>query len=79
MVRLRLLGPARDAAGGVGAAELDGGCVAEVLDTACARFGERFAVLLRTSAVWVNGEPATSDRAVGNGDEIAVVPPVSGG
>ena len=42
-------------------------------------FGEDFRRGLTRSAVWVNGDPAESDHALEDGDEVAVIPPVSGG
>jgi len=50
-----------------------------VLDEARVRFGEQFAAVLGASRVWLNGEPTTDDAAVGAGDTVAVLPPVSGG
>jgi molybdopterin converting factor small subunit len=50
-----------------------------VLDEARVRFGEHFAAVLEASRVWLNGEPTTDDAAVGAGDTVAVLPPVSGG
>jgi len=50
-----------------------------VLDEARARFGEHFAAVLDASRVWLNGEPTTDEVAVGEGDTVAVLPPVSGG
>ena len=47
--------------------------------TATARYGEAFAALLPTCKVWVNGEPADVGHAGRAGDEVAVLPPVSGG
>jgi molybdopterin converting factor small subunit len=35
--------------------------------------------VLDTAQVWRNGEPCRQDDAVGDGDEVAVLPPVSGG
>jgi sulfur-carrier protein len=35
--------------------------------------------VLPSCKVWVNGEPATSTDPVGDRDEVAVLPPVSGG
>jgi len=75
---LRLFAQAREAAG-TGRDELSGATVAEVLDAARARYGEAFGAVLATSRVWVNGEPATEGDPVGAGDEVAVLPPVSGG
>jgi len=50
-----------------------------VLDAAVTEFGEEFAGVLGTCNVWVNGDQADRDDAVGEGDEVAVLPPVSGG
>jgi molybdopterin converting factor small subunit len=78
VVSLRLFGPARDAAG-VACAEVAGGSVAEVLTAATARFGAPFAEVVAVSRVWVNGESAAAEAPVADDDEVAVVPPVSGG
>lgn len=78
MARLRLFAAAREAAGTSGG-DVDGDTVAEVLDAAAARFGAGFARVLPTCAVWVNGEPAEASSPVGATDEVAVLPPVSGG
>jgi molybdopterin converting factor small subunit len=75
---LRLFASARDAAG-TGRDDVPGTTVAEVLDCARARYGESFAAVLTTSKVWVNGEPAGDDTLVAEADEVAVLPPVSGG
>ena len=78
MARLLLFGPARQAAG-TSRAEVDGPTVSAVCEEARARFGPRFAEVLAVSALWVNGEPADAEAPVAAGDEVAVVPPVSGG
>lgn len=78
MARLRLFGPAREAAG-TALEELGGTDVAAVLGAARDRYGQRFADVLARSAIWVNGEPAGLSREVGPDDEVAVLPPVSGG
>jgi molybdopterin converting factor small subunit len=75
---LRLFAAAREAAG-TGRTTVDGSTVGEVLDAAEARFGAGFAAVVGTSRVWVNGEPATRDQPVSSSDEVAVLPPVSGG
>lgn len=79
MARVLLFGPARDLAGGTTRTELDGTTVAAVVADGAARFGPAFADLCRRSQVWVNGEPAGAADPVGPGDEVAVLPPVSGG
>lgn len=69
---------AREAAG-CGHDEVSGATVAEVLDEASARYGDAFALVLTTCRVWLNGDPAEMTSAVGSDDEVAVLPPVSGG
>lgn len=51
----------------------------EVLEAASKRYGKKFAEVLKGSKVWLNGEAATRDARVGDDDEVAVLPPVSGG
>jgi sulfur-carrier protein len=75
---LRLFASAREAAG-VARVELDGATVGDVLNVARARYGEHFAAVLATSRVWLNGEETRDDEPVAAGDEVAVLPPVSGG
>jgi molybdopterin converting factor small subunit len=78
MATLRLFASAREAAG-VDRVEVDEPTVGEILDGARVRFGEHFAAVLATSRVWLNGEPTSDDAAVSDRDEVAVLPPVSGG
>jgi molybdopterin converting factor small subunit len=78
MAVLRLFAAAREAAG-TGRAEVTGATVSEILDGARARFGDDFAQVLGTSRIWVNGQPADGDDRVAETDEVAVLPPVSGG
>jgi molybdopterin converting factor small subunit len=75
---LRLFASAREAAG-TGRADIDAATVGDVLDEARVRFGEGFAAVLERSRVWRNGDPASLDDPVGPDDEVAVLPPVSGG
>jgi molybdopterin synthase sulfur carrier subunit len=75
---VRLFAQAREAAG-TGRDELPGATVDDVLQAARSRYGEAFAAVLDQSRVWVNGEPAEPDQPVEPADEVAVLPPVSGG
>lgn len=78
MPTIRLFAAAREAAG-TDRDTLDGATVGAVLDAAVARYGAGFAAVLGTCRVWVNGEPAEPGDAVADSDEVAVLPPVSGG
>ena len=78
MAVLRLFAAAREAAG-TGRDVVDGDTVGDVLAGALARYGTRFEAVLTTCRIWVNGEPAEHDTRVRAGDEVAVLPPVSGG
>lgn len=78
MAVLRLFASAREAAG-TDRVTVSEATVGEILDAARVRYGEHFAAVLASSRVWVNGEPATDDTVVGDADEVAVLPPVSGG
>jgi molybdopterin synthase sulfur carrier subunit len=53
--------------------------VGEIIDAAIAAWGFAFSTLLASSQVWVNGEVADRSTVVGHDDEVAVIPPVSGG
>lgn len=75
---LRLFASAREAAG-TGTDVVEGATVREVLTAAELRYGARFAEVLGTCRVWVNGEDISIDAPVGQHDEVAVLPPVSGG
>lgn len=59
--------------------EIDGGTVSDVLSKASDQFGTAFSSGLSSAGVWVNGEPATPATTVGSTDEVALIPPVSGG
>lgn len=76
--QLRLFAQAREAAG-TSAAACAGSTVSEVLASAIAQFGEGFAHVVSSSKVWVNGEEVPMSHPVGDNDEVAVLPPVSGG
>ena len=55
--------------------------VGEVLASMTDRYGPEFAAVLQASRVWVNGDEAPEGDAteLHDGDEVAVLPPVSGG
>jgi sulfur-carrier protein len=79
-VRLRLFAAARDAAG-CASATLDVQTLGDALERARAAYGAPFTEILERSRVWVNGDEAVDGDAtvLADDDEIAVLPPVSGG
>jgi molybdopterin converting factor small subunit len=78
VARLLLFGPAREAAG-VASVTLDGRDVSEVIAAAEDRYGEEFGKVLAVSKVWLNGDTVDSHTPVDDSDEVAVIPPMSGG
>ena len=75
---LRLFASAREAAG-TGSDTVEGATVGEVLDRAVDRYGAAFAAVLGTCRIWLNGSAADRSDTVAATDEVAVLPPVSGG
>jgi sulfur-carrier protein len=75
---LRLFASLREAAG-TSSVDIEGDTVGAVLDEATARFGDIFAAGLGTAQTWLNGDPTERDTPVSSNDEIALIPPVSGG
>jgi molybdopterin converting factor small subunit len=78
MAKLRMFANLREIAG-TGRAEFPGDTVAGVIDAASETFGPEFARGIETSRVWLNGEEAQPGDRVGDGDEVILLPPVSGG
>lgn len=78
MATLRLFAGLRDVAG-VSSVQLPGRTVGEVIAAAEERFGPDFSAGIERARVWRNGEEATMDDPVTADDEVAVIPPVSGG
>ena len=80
MSRLVLFARAREAAGRK-SDEIDASTLGELLERAVAGYGAEFGAVLEISRVWVNGiEPTDGlNTPVGPNDEVAVLPPVSGG
>jgi len=75
-----LFASAREAAGRR-VDEFDARTLGEVLELMGGRYGTEFAAVLARSRVWVNGDDAPEGAAteLHEGDEVAVLPPVSGG
>jgi molybdopterin synthase sulfur carrier subunit len=79
-VHVRFFAAARDAAGRRELTVAPQG-LGSLLATLRAHYGPELAAVLETARVWVNGDdPVDGDAtALVPGDEVAVVPPVSGG
>ena len=59
--------------------EAEGATAGEVADALSERFGERFGQIAAVGSLVVTGERATRSTPVAAGDEVALLPPVSGG
>jgi molybdopterin converting factor small subunit len=53
--------------------------VALLIEQLRSAYGPELEALLPTCAIWVNGSAAAPDATFHDGDEVAVLPPVSGG
>ncbi|MGH2704226.1 MAG: MoaD/ThiS family protein [Actinomycetota bacterium] len=83
MPRLRLFASLREAAGRE-RDEFAAATLPELLEQARRRYGDDFGHVLERSTVAVNGEPAGTaldphDTPLADDDEVALLPPVSGG
>lgn len=78
MATLRLFANLRESAG-IDTVEIDAATVGELLDTATDRYGDGFATGLQSAGIWVNGKAAQDGTVIAETDEVAVIPPVSGG
>ena len=77
-VSVRLFAALRELAGASNV-EAEGSTVGEVIDVLSARFGERFSAIAAVGSVVVDGERASRETPLTGGEEVAVLPPVSGG
>jgi MoaD family protein len=78
VVRVRLFAALREAAD-TSEVDVSAKTVGEVVDSLSLRFGERFAAVAAVSSFVVNGERAARSTPIADGDEVALLPPVSGG
>ena len=78
MARVRLFANLREMAG-TSQAEVEGGTVGEVAAALSARYGPDFDRRMQAARIWKNGEEAAPSDLVSEADELAVIPPVSGG
>jgi MoaD family protein len=77
-VRVRLFAALRELAGSSEVA-VAGRTVGELADALSEEHGERFAKIVAVSSYVVNGDRASRSTVVAEGDEVAILPPVSGG
>lgn len=77
-MRVKLFAALREIAG-TSELEVDAPDVSTLRDDLAAKFGEEFGRILAAGAVVVNGETEGRDRMLGPDDEVALLPPVSGG
>jgi len=78
VVRVRLFAALRELADATHV-EAPGKSVGDIVDALGERYGERFASIAAVGTFVVNGERATRSTPVAEGDEVALLPPVSGG
>ena len=78
MAILRLFASVKQMAG-TGSVILSGGTVSDVLEEAAKRFGSEFSDMSKNCRIWLNGNPTEINTPVNDDDEIALLPPVSGG
>ena len=77
-VTVRLFAALRELAGS-SSVEAEGATVGEVVQTLSARYGERFEGIARVGSAVVSGERADHATPLTDGQEVALLPPVSGG
>jgi molybdopterin converting factor small subunit len=77
-VRVRLFAALRELAGAT-EVNAEGTTVGEVVSTLEDRYGERFGSIARAGSAVVDGERAELGRGLANGEELALLPPFSGG
>lgn len=75
---LRLFAQAREAAG-VASERIDAPDVGSLVAVAERRFGPAFAAVVPMCRIWVNGDVADRSTRLAADDEVALLPPVSGG
>lgn len=77
-MRVRVFAALRELAGSA-ELEMDATDVGDLLDQLSTRLGEEFDRVMRAGSVLVDGERSGRDRVLGGGEEVALLPPVSGG
>ena len=78
VVKVRLFAALRELAG-ASEVEAEGDTVGEVIQVLSARYGDRFSATAQVGSAVVDAERATHDTTLREGQEVALLPPVSGG
>lgn len=78
MATLRLFANLRESAG-TDTVDIEAATVGELISVASDRFGPAFSEGASSAGVWVNGDAAVVSTLLRDGDEVALIPPVSGG
>lgn len=78
LVRIRLFAALRDLAG-ASHVEAEGTSVDQLVEALTDRFGERFGKIARAGSVVIDGERADPATPLTGDEEVALLPPVSGG
>jgi sulfur-carrier protein len=77
-IDVRLFAVLRELAGS-SSVSAEGRTVGDLAEAVSQGRGERFAAIVAVSTFVVNGERADRATVVADGDEVAILPPVSGG
>ena len=72
MARLRLFANLRELAGS-SVVEVEADTVEDLLEKAATAYGSDFRRSMQRARVWVNGEQASPEDAVGDDDEVALI------
>jgi molybdopterin synthase sulfur carrier subunit len=78
VVKVRLFAALRELAG-ASEVEAEADTVAEVIEVLSARYGERFSRIVDVGSAVVDGERVGRETVMTHGQEVALLPPVSGG
>jgi sulfur-carrier protein len=77
-IKVRLFAALREMAGS-SEVEATGRTAGDLVDQLSERYGERFAKVAGVGSIVVNGERANRSTPIAEADEVALLPPVSGG
>lgn len=78
VVKVRLFAALRELAG-ASHVDVEGRTAGEIVDALSARYGERFGHIAAVGSLVVNGDRASRATVLADDDELAILPPVSGG